>query len=94
MFDHALAQAAQRRRLAADLRSLPNPERIQRVKELCIDTGGNLILPQSDTNWGPVYAELSLLGLYHMGEDTDAVIANWIKAAERTTALPPEGEAA
>lgn len=83
-FHHALAQAAQRRHLADELRSIVDGNaRFDRLTEVAIDTGGSIIDPTKQGRAGPVYAEISLLGLYHIGETMEEAIAEWIKAAQR-----------
>lgn len=83
-FHHALIQAAQRRHLAAELRSIADAEaRHRRLSEVAIDTGGSIIDPTKQGRAGPVYAEISLLGLYHIGETMEEAMAEWIKAAQR-----------
>lgn len=81
----ATAQTALRQSLAQELQALPKATRRARVTALVIETGGTLIPQQPRSNRGPVYTELSLMGLYHSGETLDETIANWIKAATRST---------
>lgn len=88
-FDIASTIAAQRRHLADELRPLDAETRLEKVTLTCIETGGNLILPNTSRNWGPLYAELHMMGLYHNGNSADEAIANWIKAAQRCTPIPP-----
>ncbi len=88
-FDIATMLAAQRRHLADELRPLETDARRERVDAICIETGGNLILPDTSGTWGPLYAELHMLGLFHSGSDTGEAIANWIKSATRCTPIPP-----
>jgi hypothetical protein len=83
-FHHALVQAAQRRHLADELRNIADAEtRLNRLSEVAIDTGGSIIDPAKQGRAGPVYAEITLLGLYHIGETMEEAIAEWIKVAQR-----------
>ncbi len=88
-FDNASTIAAQRRHLADDLRPLDAAARMDKVTQTCIETGGCLILPDTSGGWGPLYAELHMMGLYHSGNSADEAIANWIKAAQRCAPIPP-----
>lgn len=83
MFDPHLSQAAQRRGLATELRALNVKARIAKVRDTCVDTGGSIIEPNPKDTWGPVYAEINILGLYHSGDDMEAAIENWIASALR-----------
>lgn len=76
-------QAVQRRALAARLRPLCNEARIDLVIETCIDTGGTFVPANAKGDRNSHYAELSLLGIYHQGNDAAEAIANWIKAITR-----------
>ncbi len=69
--------------LAHQLRPLSWPLRLQFIEAAVIDQGGTLVPAMSGGNWGPHYAELSLLGISHTGDTTEAAVANWIKAALR-----------
>ncbi|MFX4298538.1 hypothetical protein [Pseudosulfitobacter pseudonitzschiae] len=88
-FDIASTIAAQRRHLADALRPLEAEARLEKVTQTCIETGGCLILPDTSGSWGPLHAELHMMGLYHSGNSADEAIANWIKAAQRCTPVPP-----
>ena len=88
MFDPALIQAAQRRRLATQLRAAPTAERREIVQDIVIATGGTLVMPQPSKTMDTHHCELSILGLYHSGASLDEVIANWIICALRATAMP------
>tara|TARA_R110002126_G_scaffold142630_4_gene288579 strand:- start:1521 stop:1811 length:291 start_codon:yes stop_codon:yes gene_type:complete len=88
-FDIASTIASQRRHLADELRPLDTSARIEMVTRTCIETGGCMILPDTSGGWGPLYAELHMMGLYHSGNSADEAITNWIKAAQRCTPIPP-----
>ncbi|MGB1390966.1 MAG: hypothetical protein ACPG61_18985 [Paracoccaceae bacterium] len=82
--DHAAVLAAQRRQLADQLRAMDNAARRARVEQVCMDTGGTVTPAQTNSNWGPVFCEITMLGLYHSGDSLDETILNWIKAATRS----------
>ena len=69
--------------LAHQLRPLSWPLRIQVIEAAVVAHAGSLVPANSGGNWGPHYAELSLLGISHTGDTTEAAVANWIKAALR-----------
>lgn len=75
--------ARQRRALVARLRGMDTPERLAEVEQACIETGGTLIPENMGGNRNPHYAELSLMGIYHQGNDVAEAIANWMKAVMR-----------
>lgn len=84
--------AAQRRRAAADLSNIADTEARRRAAiDLCVDTGGSFVTAAED---GGAFAEIDLLGVYHIGEDDEECVANWIKAASRCAAQPitPQAE--
>lgn len=69
--------------LARQLRPLSWPLRLQLIEAAVINHAGSLVPAMSGGNWGPHYAELSLLGISHTGDTTEAAVASWIKAALR-----------
>lgn len=87
MFDPALIQASQRRALANELRDMTPQKRREKVEQTRLKTGGTLIPQQPKSNWGPVNAELTLLGLFETGSTVDETIINWINTAKRATAM-------
>ena len=89
LFQPADVQAAQRRRLAFDLNREPDADiRAAMARAAVVAFGGTLIEPDISGTWGPLYAELSILGLSHTGADLAEAIANWIKAAHRCAPQP------
>jgi hypothetical protein len=70
--------------LAHQLRPLSWPLRLQFIEAAVISHAGSFVPAMSGGNWGPHYAELSLLGISHTGDTTEAAVANWIKAALRS----------
>ncbi len=79
-------------KLARMLRPMSEPQRAVFIQHCVIFHAGSLVPAMSGGNWGPHYAEISLLGISHTGDTTEAAVANWIKAALRTEQF--EGEAA
>ncbi len=70
--------------LAHQLRPLSWPLRLQVIEAAVVAHAGTFVPAMSGGNWGPHLAELSLLGISHSGDTTEAAVANWIKAALRT----------
>ena len=62
---------------------LTGDQRIEAAQEAVIQHGGTFVPAMSGGNWGPHYAELSLLGISHSGDTIEAAVANWIRAALR-----------
>lgn len=71
-----------RAELANTLERLRDDDRAAAMAEACMETGGSLV-PQGSGKWGPHYAEVKCLGVYHAGNDIAEAIANWIKAVRR-----------
>lgn len=69
--------------LAERIKPLSAAARIAVIDAAVIDQGGTLVPAMPIGNWGPHYAEISLLGISHTGDTTEAAVANWIKAALR-----------
>lgn len=81
--------AAARAELADTLQYLSPAARIELATAACIENGGSLV-PANICKGTPHYAEISLLGVYHAGNDEAEAIANWIKAVRRIEAAAPE----
>lgn len=71
-------------KLARQLRPMSDPQRAIFMQGCILFHGGTLVPAMPGGNWGPHYAEISVLGISHTGDTTEAAIANWIKAAMRT----------
>jgi hypothetical protein len=84
---------AQAAALARQVKPLPVLARITAMSAAVITHGGTLVPAMPIGNWGPHYAEISLLGISHTGDTVEAAVANWIKAAQRSE-KHMEGEAA
>ena len=74
-----------RTELAEALTAMDSEHRLATMTDACIETGGTLV-PQSVGKWGPHFAEIRCLGVYHAGNDIAEAIANWIKAVYRMEA--------
>lgn len=70
--------------LARHFATLSGDDRTVAAQQAVIQHGGTFVPAMASGNWGPHYAELSLLGISHTGDTTEAAVANWIKAALRT----------
>lgn len=70
--------------IALTLERAENPQRLTIIEAAVVAYGGSLIPAAAHSNWGPHFAELSLLGVSHTGTSTYECIANWIKAVIRT----------
>jgi hypothetical protein len=88
-----IAPYAEAAALAARIKPLPTAARIAAIDAAVIAEGGTLVPAMPIGNWGPHYAEISLLGISHTGDTVEAAVANWIKAALRSQ-KHMEGEAA
>jgi hypothetical protein len=69
--------------LARQLLTLTGADRIEAAHQAVIEHGGTFVPAMPTGNWGPHYAEISILGISHTGDTAEAAIANWIKAALR-----------
>jgi hypothetical protein len=69
--------------LARHFATLTGDDRTKAAQEAVIQHGGTFVPAMASGNWGPHYAELSLLSISHTGDTTEAAVANWIKAALR-----------
>jgi len=76
--------------LAHALAPMPWPKRLRTIEATVIAQAGSFVPANSGGNWGPHYAEISLLGISHTGDTTEAAVANWIKAALRTEKFKEE----
>jgi hypothetical protein len=79
--------------LARHIMAMTGPDRTAAAQAAVIAHGGTLVPAMPGGNWGPHYAEISLLGISHTGDTVEGAVANWIKAALRSEAHM-EGEAA
>lgn len=61
------------------------------ITQAVVNHGGSLTLPDSANSWASHMAELSLLGITGRGDNLDAAVRDWAKAAGRTLEI---GEAA
>jgi len=88
----ARALRADRRALAAELECADTSLRRTLLEHACIDTGGTVIPNDRPGRWGPLEAQISLMGISATGLDLDAAIAQWIKCAIRTERALCEAE--
>jgi uncharacterized membrane protein YcaP (DUF421 family) len=80
-----LALLKQRTDLVEQLRPQDPATRVSTIETACIETGGTLIPANAPGDRNAHFAELSLLGVYHQGNDTAEVVNNWMKAVARLT---------
>ncbi|MFQ6550479.1 hypothetical protein AADZ90_021255 [Aestuariibius sp. 2305UL40-4] len=52
------------------------------VRNVMIETGGNIILPDDKTGWGPQEASIDLIGVFATGTDFDEAMRNWTRIAK------------
>ena len=78
------AMAAQRHNIALSLDAAPRAFRPGIMTAATVAFGGTFVPDTTGRNGGSHMAEVSLLGISHMGHTTDECIANWIKAVLRS----------
>lgn len=69
-----------RTELADRLKNLDPVVRVAAMEFACIRYGGTFV---DDKQSAHLFAEISVLGIYEQGADSEEAVANWIKAIDR-----------